>query len=363
MSSPTFKTSEVAQLYEQIGGWCNPEFPFLAPKYSPGSNIPAIDFTLYIANWLAGGRETAIEELWDYLTPHGQASRYALRKALNVNLPSWIQLPDTVRHELHAIYILTMRAALCSNYKNIADVGSWLTATTLACQHLSLPPDYDRGGWTAEMTRATNSMQIAPSYSNELLEIIRSELDSDSWLCKEYGKDKGATLAMEKALSPLEATETVSEKLKLITPMARFVVYDYVYRGWGHGLLRFSLYYEQREYGCGSEANQYYVEWLGFFGQPSDNASVPAAVTKDILREALVKEGIEVKKSGTRKEMIEKAHTIPGLLSKLIIQTYPEQSELLSEWECAVKEWALRVRYIESVARAFLKIMALKGLK
>jgi len=345
MNIPTFKTSEVAQLYEQIGGWCHSDFPFLDRKYSPGSNMPAIDFTFYIANWLAGGRESAIEELWGFLTPQGDSSRYALRKALNINLPSWIQIPDAARYEFHAIYILTMRAALCSNYQNIANVGGLLAATTLACHQLCLS-DFEREDWEPR-----------------LYKIVRSELDTNSWLGNEHGKDKGSTLALEKAMSPLGVTEVVAEKFKLIPPMARFVVYDYVYRGWGHGVLRYGLYYEQREYGCGAESNQYYVEWLGFFGQPSDSANVPTALTKDILREALAKQGIEIKKNGTKKEMIEKAQSIPGLLSTLIAQAYPEQRALLSEWESGVKDWALRVRYVEAVARAIFKILALKGLK
>jgi hypothetical protein len=363
MSSPIFKTIEVAQLYEEIRDWCHPDYPFLDRNYSPGSNMPATDFTAYVTTWLAGGREDAIAELWEYLTYQGDASRVALRKALNVNLPSWIQLSDTARHELHAIYILTMRATMCSNNQNIASVGAWLAATTLACRQLSLPPDYDCGGWTAEMTRATNVMPLAPAYSADLLKIVRSEMDMNSLLGSVHGKDEGARLAVEKAMSPLGVTETVAEKLKAIPPMARFVVYDYVNRGWGYGMLRFDLYYEQREYGCRKDANQQYVEWLGFFGLPSDKASIPAAVTKDVLREALEKHGIELKKSGTRKEMIEKAQGIPGLLSALIVQIYPQQRELLSEWKGAVNDWALRVRYVEAVARAIFKILAVKGLK
>ena len=111
------------------------------------------------------------------------------------------------------------------------------------------------------------------------------------------------------------------------------------------------------------DANQQYVEWLGFFGSPSDKTSIPAAVTKDILREALAKQGVEIKKSGTKKEMIEKARGIPGLLSALIVQAYPQQRELLSEWKGLVNDWALRVRYVEAVGRALFKIMAIKGLK
>ncbi len=213
------------------------------------------------------------------------------------------------------------------------------------------------------MTRATKVMPFAPAYSADLLKIIRSETDKNSLLGSVHGKDEGARHALERAMSPLGVIETAAEKLKIIPPMARFVVYDYVYRAWDYGTLRFDLYYEHRMYGCGGEANQKYMEWLGFFGVPSDAASLPTAVTKDVLREALVKQGVECKKSSTRKEMIEKARSIPGLLSSLIFQFYPQHCELISEWKGTVNDWALRVRYVEAVGRAIIKMLAVQGLR
>ncbi len=82
MSTPAFKTNEVAQLYEEIRTWCHPDHPFLDRNYSPGSKMPAIDFTPYVTTWLTSGRENAITELWGFLTYEGDASRFALRKVL-----------------------------------------------------------------------------------------------------------------------------------------------------------------------------------------------------------------------------------------------------------------------------------------
>lgn len=360
MSTPSFRTAEVAQLYEETKVWSHPEHPFLDRNYSPGSRIPAIDFTSHVTTWLAEDRINAIAELWEFLSFEGDASRHALRKALSVTLPSWIQISDTARHELHAIYILTMRAAMCSNQQSTASVGAWLAATTLACRQLSLRPDYDRGEWTSEMTRISKTMPLAPAYSASLLKAVRSETDSSSLLGSVHGKDEGARLALEKAMSPLGAIEGVAEKLKAIPPMARFVVYDYVFRGWSHGMLRFDLYYGDREYGCGVSANQQYVEWLGFFGPPSDESQIPATITKEILREALAKRGLATKKSDSKKALVEKGKGLPGFVSELIVQLYPQQRQLLTEWKGAVNDWAIRVRYLEAVAKAILKIMAMK---
>ena len=105
MSSPTFKTIEVAQLYEEIECWSHPEHPFLDPKYSLESNAPAGDLTPYVTTWLAAGREDAISELWKFLTYRQEAfasdlalqdALYALRKVLKARLPSGIQLSETL---------------------------------------------------------------------------------------------------------------------------------------------------------------------------------------------------------------------------------------------------------------------------
>jgi hypothetical protein len=61
--------------------------------------------------------------------------------------------------------------------------------------------------------------------------------------------------------------------------------------------------------------------------------------------------------------MVEEARAIPGLLSSLILEPYPQIIELLSEWKPSVRDWALRCRYVESVAAAIMKLMALSAMK
>jgi hypothetical protein len=51
------------------------------------------------------------------------------------------------------------------------------------------------------------------------------------------------------------------------------------------------------------------------------------------------------------------------LLSSLILEPYPQIIELLSEWKPSVRDWALRCRYVESVAAAIMKLMALSAMK
>ena len=155
-----------------------------------------------------------------------------------------VQLSDTARHELHAIYILTLRAALIAN-QDMSSIGTRLAATTLACRQLALDP----------------------KFFNELAKLARSELredeSEDSTSTQEFDED--VKISLEMATSSLGVAESASERLKAVPPMVRCVVCDYVSRGWASGTLRLDLYYGERMYGCGKESNQQYVNWLGFF--------------------------------------------------------------------------------------------------
>jgi hypothetical protein len=350
MSNQKFKTVEVAQLYEEIGCWSHPEHPFLDPNYSLESNAPAVDLTPYVTTWLAAGRGDAISELWKFLSYRDEAfasdlafqdALYTLRKVLKARLPSGVQISETAQHELHAICILTLRAA-CRDNKDMSRVGTGLAATTLACRQMTLDP----------------------AFADELNRLVRSELQDDETDDSDSIKesDEKARLAVETVLSPLGLAESASERLKVIPPMARRVVYDYIRSGRDEGSLRFGLNYEDRMYGCGTESNQQYVDWLGFFGLPDDNGNIPFTVKKEILLDALKEHSIECKRNTARKVILEQARTIPGLLSGLISRHCPDQRKLLPEWKEAVNDWARRVRCVELVAAALIKYMALSAI-
>jgi hypothetical protein len=358
MRAPNFKSTDVARLYDEIKPWCHPEHPFLAPKAPAASLTPAIDFTPQIATWLEEGKKDAITELWGYLSYQKNSSRTALRRALDCQLPATIQLSKFARYELHAIYILATRAALCSKIQDIADVSSLLAATTIASRQLVLLPD-GRSGDTVRMTKA---MLRAAVYPVEMPKLVQAEIREDTFPGSVHGKEKGARLSMDKALSPLGVAENAADKLKSIPPIARYVVYDYFYGSQGTGTLRFDLFYEQQAYGCGGEENKQYVDWLGFFSEIGDDVDVPGAVTKEILRDALAQRGITCKQSVTRKELIEQARGVKGLLSSVILPAHPQKRDILYGWKQALRDWAFRVRCVEPVAKAVLKLMGAKGL-
>jgi hypothetical protein len=213
-----------------------------------------------------------------------------------------------------------------------------------------------------EAVRAGKPIVLVRAYSQELLNVVRSEMN-DSALGAKHGNNEGARLALEKAISPLEIAEAAADKLKSIPPMTRRVVYDLFTRGWGGGVMRLDLYYNDRAYGCGIQANRQYIDWLGFFSAPTERAPVPSTLTKEKSFRGLAERGIRPKKSTPRTALIELARTLPGLMSTLISKYCPEQCDVLPEWNNPLKEWALRVRNVEPVAAALIKILGASTIK
>lgn len=363
MSCPTFKTTEVAQLYEEIRLWAHPDFPFLDANYSPNSRMPAIDFTPYVAAWLEAGKEEAIVEFWTWLTADRPAELAAIRSALTARLPVWIGLSSKAKHELHATYILTLRAAW-GRTPNIGNIGATVAATTLACRQLTLPPDSDGRASGCMHIEGADAKPLAQgaAYSEDLLKVIRSEVH-ETHTGAQNGRSEGARLALEKLMSPLETAEAAAEKLKCVPPMVRRVVHTLCNGGRVSGVMQLDLGYNERVYGCSRQANRQYLDWLGFFASPTDDATVPPILTKDILSEALACRGIQSKKSASRAVMIEQARSVSGLLSSLISKHCPEQCDVLPEWVEPLREWSLRVDYAAPVAAALIKILGVSTIR
>lgn len=338
MANPSFRTQEVAKFYESIRRWSHPEYPFLDASYSPGSNAPAVDLTPFVTDCLVNGRHDAIREMWSLLTPRGPASDRLLQKALGAEVPAWLCLSQTARHELKAINLLLQRMALTSS-QDVSHVGAAIAATAIGSRQL----------------------EIAPGYHDQMLRLTKSETSKDSLLGSTHGVAEGARIALDTAMSPLAEAEPCTDKLKAVSPMARMVVADYVNRGWGQGL-RFSLYYGERMYGCGDQHNQIYIDWLDFFAPPEDDTEPPTAVTKDILRAGLEQHGLACKKTVSRKEMVETARTVPGLIKSLILQAAPDRRDLRPEWRPPVTAWAQRVKTISAVGAGVLKSIAVSTL-
>lgn len=334
MSAPQFRTPELANLYDELRGWDHPECPFLDPNYSTGSYAPAADFTLYVAQWLAAGKMEAVEELWSYLNPVCDSSRALLRKALRARRPTSIHLADWQWYELWAMHLMILRMSLVRGPGDGVLVLSKLAAIIVALEPITVDPNGEQ----------------------RLLRATRSEVDDRSPGDGATGRTGAALHSVTKAQSELGNAGAVVDRLRLVAPMVRLVVHDYCTRNWGEGMLRHSLYYSERMYGCGHAWNKHFVEWLGFFEPWTDDSrQVPAAVRKDVLRDALAGQGIQTKKTETRESLLEKAREVPGLLLDLIQKARPDRQQLRVEWADPVQKWSHRVSAVEAAAIGVVK--------
>lgn len=299
-----FRTPEVADLYRSIAQWSHPEYPFLDKSYSPSSNAPATDYTLAIANWLQSGRIDAIEELWYCIAPSGVASEQILMNGLRASIPPQLNLPPHVQAELRAVFLLTLRAQFVI-FRWSTDIGIEVAASVLACYPVQI---------------------VKPG---------------------------------EQRSEPGEATKMLRE----VAPMVRVVTYRYFADSWHIGRLNLNLSYDDRMYGCGREPNRVALEKLGFFGPPTDVVDVPAAVTKDILRTELESAGFQFSKGDTRKQLIEVARAVPGLISTLVARVYPEMRRIRDEWRKPVDEFVTNMYASKDQARGILTAMGLSSLR
>lgn len=332
-----FRTQEVSQLYEQLKEWGNLSNPFLDREYSLGSFAPVTDLTPYIAAWLAHGRAEPLEELWSYIAPDTSAAKSVLRKGMNVSLPSGLRLSEIQFNEIRAIYILSSRCALIHGAQDAPFVARILAASSLSCEPLPIDP---------EMTR-------------RLVKATKSEVREGSPCDVTRGPAGAAAFSVEKLQSARPETSDVTARLKLIPPMTRLVLHDYVHRSWSQGRLRLDMYYGERMYGCSGGWNRHYLEWTEFFLPPSDEGEVPSPVTKDILKRALDRQGIAYKKSDSRNTLIETARTVPGLLAHLKAESAPEVRSLHPHWSTPVKAWSDHLRAVEAASSGVLKMMAI----
>jgi hypothetical protein len=331
-----FKTPEVADLYQNIEEWSHPEFPFLDRDYSPGSNVPAVDLTPAVAKWIQTGRVEAISELWDLTTYQGAASQRMLEMALAASPPTQIGVPMPAVCELRAIHLLSLR-------------------TSLVHQNFAIPV------WVRLIASVLSCYPILISQSDSLQAEIQAATADGGFLSDIVGSAEAARQSMNFASLSFGEAQGAADKLRHASPMVRLVIHDFLYRGWGHGALRFHLYYDERLYGCGAEQNQMELEATGLFSGPSDDGYLSATITKEMLRSALETAGCEMKRSASRKEMVELARSRPGLVSSLISRADPAQRSLSKEWGPTVKEWAARIRSLEPLATFIVSSMNWQG--
>lgn len=345
LMKPTFKTAAVSTLYNQVQPWSHPEYPFLDPEYSPGGYYPVVDFTSIVAGWIATGQTDAISELWGFLTNNGPGEIDLLRRGLAAQVDTRWALDAGSAAELRAIHLLGLRMALQDSSMN-------------------------KSG-TAHTTKELFASRLASTIwkpPTELLETLRDnaaiQADVEDGPHKRKRKMQQAEdgiIELMRDVAP--ELENVGAWMVNIPPMSRLVVEDFFLRDWSVGSLRPTLYYGERQYGCGVAWNLHFVQWLGCFAEPTDLDDLPSGVTIAALSEALRGVGIDFKKSAKRTELEALARKESGMISALIKRYAPEKVKTKPEWKDALLEWVSRCQKLRCIAGAMLALLSEKSLR
>ena len=106
-SSPT-ATPAIEKLWREIEQWCHPEHPFLDRSYSPSSDMPAIDYTLWIKDRLLENDEESVQQLMIHISSGSQTWKNYVHDFCAWRVPGFEQEP-VLEAELRASMLLCYR--------------------------------------------------------------------------------------------------------------------------------------------------------------------------------------------------------------------------------------------------------------
>lgn len=140
----TFQNAQVSELYEQVRPWCHPEYPFLHARYSPGSRMPATDYTPFIAACLQNEEYRAVSELLGFLISGESMRDTVVSDWVKTRTITWLGLPREAIYEIHAIGLLISRQAIdrSINKDSLAYFASRLIATRLSLHQGVIDADH-----------------------------------------------------------------------------------------------------------------------------------------------------------------------------------------------------------------------------
>lgn len=110
-------TTALEQLWSQVGGWSHPEYPFLDPRYSPGSLMPACDFTLWVRDRLVERDFDSVRELMAFISVGSEAWRRQLESFFTWRVPGCFE--QLIEAELRATMLLCYRYAYLHGFRHL----------------------------------------------------------------------------------------------------------------------------------------------------------------------------------------------------------------------------------------------------
>lgn len=266
-----FQSAALRQLWDEVGQWSHPDHPFLDARYSPGSNMPCADFTLWVAQRLAAEDWPSVSELLDFTTSEHQIT--ALRRSLNIlDFGRFIEADNKLLFELKASAILTYRIGWMGHEENRLSLLADIYQHCLA----SYP-------FTVRQSAVTHLL----SGANKLIrKRTREGFNEDLLTADELASFPEISLA--------------GETLRKFPPTFGACLTLSIQRGSsipGTILPRFHGEYGLRQYGLAEGQNRQFIIECGFFEPASNLEALSRSLTKELLLQIAATIHVQAKKS------------------------------------------------------------------
>jgi len=314
-----FASPALRELWEEVRAISHPDYPLLDAHYSPSSNMPCADFTLWIAERLAANDWPSILELLDFFTFKNEIA--AIRSSLqNYDFGRFLDADRELLLRLKAATILGYRIGWMGHEEN----------------RLSLLEDI------YQHCLASYPFVVRPSEFAHLLaganKLIRKR--------NREGIGFNENLLTDDRLSGFPEVSPAGEVLRRFPPTFAACITLSMRRGTpipGTILLRLGGEYGLRQYGLSEEQNRHFAERCGLFEAASDLQALSRSLTKDVLLEVATKHHIEVAKSWKKDRILnlllahgEARAALASRAPTGFVQYRPAISEPFNAWRARV---------------------------
>ena len=281
-SRPKFRSAALAALYDEIAEISHPEHPFLDKSYSPGSYMPAADFSPWIASMRSRQDNGAIDELLGYLAYQTQGQ--AVRKTMSaIDLKRLVRGDDEFLNELWAVLFLGYRYIETGHESNRISLLRETISQSLASWRFelvaeSIPHLIEGANKFIRKRNRENSASPDPLLdSGYLTSLAVPEVSSVGELVRRF---------------PVTFRACVSYSIQRGSPVV--------------GCIRPQLggHYGLRQFGLSAEFNRTHFATAEFFRPPEDVRALAERMKKDELQGIAAAASLPVKKSAKKEELV-----------------------------------------------------------
>lgn len=325
-----FRSAAVTDLYSQIADISHPEYPFLDRSYSPGSYMPAADFSPWLASRQRQQDRVAIEELLNYLaySSHAQA---VLKTISALDLRRFIRGSDALMDELWAVTFLGYRYIETGQASNRTALLRELYTHTLACWPFEFVEDavpYLLEGANKFIRKQNRALKDVRAPEPEIDSIYLTGLSVPA--VSRFGEDLQRYPVTFRAMIRY-SLERGSPVLGCIRPQLG-----------GH--------YGLRQFGLSADLNLRFLGSCSCFQAPEDLRALALRLKKEVLLEIGALTGIALRKSAKKDDLVallmadEKARQLVGQ------QGMGEFVQVVPEFRPSFDAWQGRVLALDKIA-------------